>query len=285
MARTGQLPTYIPVLADADPEWFAVHIRLVNGSHFSVSYVNRSFPLMSVVKPLLLLFLLEHLGMIAVFKRVGMLPSDQAFHSLTQLSADRGFPRNPMINSGAIALAALLPGATGAERCETLRQWLNQTAGCQLYLDEDVLASVRSLSNETNRAIAQLLAQAGYFADIDTALDTYNQICCLAGTVADLSRLGMLLAQTTPQIANPAIQRTVNALMLTCGLYEASGEYAVRVGLPTKSGVSGALLAIVPGEGAIACYSPTLDAAGNPTAGLYLIEKLATELGLSLFNP
>jgi glutaminase len=279
------LPTYIPALAAADPAWFAVHIRLVNGNHFSVSYVNRSFPLMSVVKPLLLLFLLEHVGSAAVFKRVGMIPSDQPFHSVVQLAEDRGFPRNPMLNSGAIALTGLLPGVTGAERCETLRQWLNQTTGCQLHLDTDTLASVRSLPNETNRSIAHLLSQAGYLDGIDTALDTYNQICCLAGTVADLSRLGLLLAQTTPQIAHPATQRTVNALMLTCGLYEASGEYAVRVGLPIKSGVSGALLAIVPGEGAIACYSPTLDAAGNPTAGLHLVEKLATEFGLSPFNP
>jgi glutaminase len=243
-----------------------------------------------VVKPFVLWFLLEQQGADAVFARVGMAPSDQPFHSIAQLTVDQGFPRNPMINSGAIALAAQLPGATGSERCEALRHGLNQAAGCDLVLDQEVLESVRSLDNEANRALARLLAQAGYIDDIDLTLDTYNQICCLAGTVGDLSRLGMLLAQSVnlDQSAVPprrSSQQIVNALMLTCGLYEASGSYAVRVGLPMKSGVSGGLLAVVPGEGAIACYSPPLDACGNSIAGLFLVEKLAAELQLSLFNP
>ncbi len=284
IALTGRLPTYIPALMEAQPDWLAVNIQLVKGNNFAVSYVNRRFPLMSVVKPFLLLFLLEHFGAEAVFARVGMTPSDQTFHAVEQLASDGGWPRNPMLNSGAIALAAQLPGATGPDRCAALCQWLNQQAGCQLVLDEVVLASVRSLENVANTSLAHLLAQTGHLHDVAVTLDTYNHICCLAATVADLARLGLLLAKPLTAIPSPAHQRITNALMLTCGLYEVSGHYAVRVGLPMKSGVSGGLLAIVPGEGAIACYSPALDAAGNSIAGLFLLEKLATELNLSLFN-
>lgn len=282
-AQTAQLPDYIPLLAKADPQWFAVHIQRVDGQTYSVGEIKRSFPLMSVVKPFVLLFLLEQLGEQAVFTRVGMEPSEYPFHSLSQLVTDQGFPRNPMINSGAIALAALLPGQEGGDRCEGFRQWLNQQAGSQLVLDEAMLASVRSLRNEANRALANLLKKAGAIDVIEVTLDTYNQLCCLSGTVTDLARLGLLLAKPHRQLS-PVHQRMVNALMLTCGLYEASAQFAVRVGLPTKSGVSGALLSVVPGEGAIACYGSTLDPAGNSVAGLFLVEQLAQALNLSVFS-
>jgi len=150
-------------------------------------------------------------------------------------------------------------------------------------LDTAMLASVRSLRNEANRAIAEVLLRAGAIEHIEATLDTYNHICCLSGTVADLAQVGLLLAQPGIQ-PQPAHQRAVNALMLTCGLYEASGRFAVRIGLPTKSGVSGALLSIVPGQGAIACYSPTLDATGNSIAGLFLLEQLTQTLNLSVFG-
>lgn len=282
-AASGQLPSYIPRLAQADPAWFAVQVQRLDGQSYQVGEVRRSFALMSAIKPFLLLFLLEHFGAEVVFKRVGMQPSDQPFHSLTQLMADRGFPRNPMLNSGALVLADLLPGETGSDRAQLLCDWLNHQAGCRLSLDEAMLASVRSLRNEANRAIANLLAETGAIAALEPTIDTYNQICCLSGNVGDLVRLGILLVKPDSPIA-PAHACIVNALMLTCGLYEASGTYAVQVGIPIKSGVSGALLAVVPGEGAIACYGPTLDAAGNSIAGLFLLEQMAQTLNLSVFR-
>lgn len=273
----GRLPDYIPQLSAVDPNLLAVQVQTEGGYGWRAGDVARPFVLMSVVKPLLLLFALEQHGAEKVFQRVGMKPSDQSFHSLQQLRLDQGFPRNPMINSGAIALTALLLGQSGEARCETFRQWLNQQAQSQLVLDQTMLASVRSLTNETNRAIARTLFQAGYLDHVETAIDTYNHICCLAGTIADLAKLGMLLVRAK-------YAPTVNALMLTCGLYEASGEFAVRVGLPSKSGVSGALLAVVPRQGVIACYSPAIDAIGNSVAGLFLLETLAHQLNLSLFG-
>ena len=282
-AASGQLPEYIPLLSQANPQWFGVQIQRNDGQSFAIGEVRRSFALMSVIKPFVLLFLLEQLGAAVVFAQVGMEPSEQSFHSIAQLMNDRGFPRNPMINSGAIALAGLLPGETGEERCEGLRQWLNQRSSSRLGLDSAMLASVQSLGNEANRSLASLLCQSGYLSSAEIALDTYNHICCLAGTASDLARLGLLLAQPQPEIS-PAHQRIVNALMLTCGLYEASGRYAVRIGLPMKSGVSGALLTIAPSEGAIACYGPTLDASGNSVAALSLLEQLSQSLNLSIFS-
>lgn len=283
LVHQGRIPDYIPNLGKANPDWLAVQLRLTDDCTYQTGEVAQPFVLMSVIKPFVLLYLLEHFGLEFVSSWVGIQPSEYSFHSIQQLKADQGFPRNPMINSGAIALANRIPGSNGTSRCKVLCDWLNQLSGAHLSVDEAMLASVRSVGNETNRAIAKILAQAGHLNSVDVALDTYNQICCLAGTVDDLVRLGLLLARPHSQIAS-AHRRLVNALMLTCGLYEASGVFAVRIGLPTKSGVSGALLSVIPGTGAIACYSPALDSSGNSLAGLFLLEKLAQELGLSVFE-
>jgi glutaminase len=282
-SQGGQLPNYIPLLAQANSTGLAIQTRSIEGQIVSAGDVTLSFPLMSVVKPFVLLFLLEQLGKQTVFSRVGIQSSNEPYNSLIQLQADKGWPRNPMINSGAIALADLLPGQDAPSRCETLRQWLNQRSNSHLFLDEAMLTSVRSRSNERNRAIANLLAESGYLDNVETALDTYKHICCLAGTVADLTLLAILLVQNYKNIL-PENRRIVNALMTTCGLYEASSRFAVQVGVPTKSGVSGAVLAVIPSQGAIACYSPPLDEAGNSKAGLFLLQQLVQTLNLSVFG-
>jgi glutaminase len=280
-AERGQVVARIPLLALANPSWFAVHIcceseQTINGD------TERVFPLMSVIKTFSLLYLLEHLGAKTVFQWVGVEPSDAPFNSLEQLVADRGRPRNPMINSGAITLADKLPGKDARERNFVFCQWLNKLAGCQLKLDEVMLTSVRSTRSPANQAIANYLAEIGHLENIDTALDTYEQICCLSGRVQDLALLGKLLAFENSSLSSQH-RRIVNAVMLTCGLYEASAQFAIKIGLPMKSGIGGGLLAIVPGEGAIACYSPALDTVGNPVAGLAFVEALAQKLKLSIF--
>jgi glutaminase len=276
----GLVANRIPKLAVVDPHCFAVHICCKSGQAYSTGDTNCVFPLMSAIKPFSLLYLLEHLGLETVFQWVGVQPSDAPFNSLTQLVSDRGFPRNPMINSGAITLADKLPGKNPLRRTSNFCQWLNQLAGCNLKLDEAMLASVRSVNSQTNEAIAQYLALSGYIDDVKTAIDTYEQICCLSGTVEDLACLGKILSFVEGIL--PQNRRCVNALMLTCGLYEASAKYSIRIGLPMKSGISGALLTIVPKQGAIATYSPALDSVGNSVAGLAFIEALSAKLNLSL---
>ncbi|MEH2374012.1 MAG: glutaminase [Nostoc sp.] len=279
----GQITDRIPQLALADPAWFAVHICCKSGKTISFGDAACIFPLMSVIKAFSLLYLLEHLGAETVFGWVGVELSDAPFNSLEQLIADRGRPRNPMINSGAITLSDKLPGKDANQRTFLFCQWLNQLAGCQLRLDEVMLASVRLTRSTANQAIANYLAQAGHLKNIETALDTYEQICCISGQVEDLALLGKLLVCENGCIYAQN-RRIVNAVMLTCGLYEASAQFAVRVGLPMKSGIGGGLIAIVPSEGAIACYSPGLDNIGNPVGAIAFVETLAQELQLSVFG-
>ncbi|MCC5605429.1 glutaminase A [Nostoc sp. CHAB 5834] len=282
-AKQGQIADRIPQLAKADPAWFAVHICCESGKTISFGDTACVFPLMSVIKTFSLLYLLEHFGAETVFGWVGMEASDAPFNSLEQLITDRGYPRNPMINSGAITLSDKLPGKGASQRTLLFCRWLNQLAGCQLRLDEVMLASVRLTRSTTNVAIANYLAETNHLENLETALDTYEQICCISGRVEDLALLGKLLACENGSLSAQN-RRIVNAVMSTCGLYEASAQYAVRVGLPMKSGIGGGLVAIVPGEGAIASYSPVLDNIGNPVVGLAFVETLSQKLELSIFG-
>lgn len=273
-AAIGKIWSHIPTLAAADPEWFAVHICSGSGEGYSQGDTTCIFPLMSIIKSFSLLYLLNHRGGDTVFQWVGVEPSDAPFNSLAQLVADAGFPRNPMINSGAITLADKLPGSDGRERSFLFCRWLNQLAGCQLYLDELLLTEVRATRSPANLAIARYLDNHQRLENWELALDTYEQICCLSGNVEDLALLGKLLAVES-DLMETQHRQIVNTVMLTCGLYEASADFAVKVGLPMKSGVSGGLLAIVPEQGAIACYSPLLDTFGNSIAGLTLVTALS----------
>jgi len=275
----GRVVERIPRLAVADTAWFAVHICCKSGKFYSEGDTNCVFPLMSVIKPFTFLYLLEHMGMEKVLSWVGVKPSDAPFNSLEQLVADGGYPRNPMINSGAITLADKLLGEDADYSTRSFCEWLNQLAGSQIQLDESMLASVRLSRSPANQAIANYLAEKGYLGNLDVALDTYEQICCLSGTVEDLALLGKLLALESSSIS-PQHQQLVNSVMLSCGLYQASAEYADKIGLPMKSGIGGGLLAVVPKEGAIACYSPALDRIGNPVGAIAFVEVLSRSLGL-----
>jgi glutaminase len=281
-AERGRVSDRIPQLALADPGCFAVHI-CCESKHYSLGDTGCVFPLMSVIKPFSFLYLLEHVGVETVLQWVGIKPSDAPFNSLDELIADRGYPRNPMINSGAITLADKLPGKDASDHTQLFCEWLNQLAGCHLKLDQAMLTSVRSSPSPANQAIANYLAETGNLNNLDIALDTYEQICCLSGKVEDLALLGKLLACESGFLQSQHRQ-IVNAVMLTCGLYEASAEFAVKIGLPMKSGIGGGLLAIVPGEGAIAIYSPALDSTGNSVAAIAFLEALSQKLNLSIFT-
>ncbi|MEG4121412.1 glutaminase A [Microcoleus sp. N9_B4] len=281
-SKSGQIPAYIPLLAQADRQGFAVQIRAIDAQIMSWGSIAQTFPLMSVVKPFVLLYLLCELGEKRVFDCVGCEPSELPFNSLTQLEIDQGKPRNPMINSGAIALASLIPGQNAVARCQNLRTWLNQQANSQLFVDELMLDSVKTNPNQNNWNLALKMVESGCIQNSEIALETYNRVCCLSGTVEDLAKLGMVLVNSGEAMGENC--RTVKALMATCGLYEASARFALRVGLPAKSGVSGALVSVIPGQGAIGFYSPPLDKDGNSIGGLFLLEKIAKNLRLSVFD-
>ncbi|MBD2189252.1 glutaminase [Pseudanabaena mucicola] len=253
----GKLPSYIPLLAKANPRAIAIAIQQVNGDYLSAGDTELTFPLMSVVKPFLLLYLLEKLGEKQVFALVNRQATSQPFNSIPD-----GKPHNPMINAGAIAIASLL------DSCEALQNWLNQQSGAQLTLDSKMLASVRSMPNRRNLEIAAQLQSLGIMTDPEQALAIYEEICCLRANVHDLAKMGNLLTQQSPSIS------IVLEIMTTCGMYEASANFADMIGLPSKSSISGALLSIVPHQIAIACYSPVLDTIGNSVAGVFLLKKI-----------
>ncbi len=263
-ANKGQLPSYIPLLSQADPQAIAIAIQQVNGDQISAGDINLTFPLMSVIKPFLLLYLLENFGEKAVFQLVDRQPTSEPFNAISESK-----PKNPMINSGAIALSSLLTS------CETLQNWLNQRSGANLHLDLEMLASVRSVANRRNLAISEQLKSLGIILNSSQALAVYEEICCLRGNVQDLAKIGTLLVDTkrSPHIA------IVLEIMTQCGMYAASAEFAKDIGLPSKSSVSGALLSIIADDQAIACYSPALDAIGNSVAGLFIICNIKPQKG------
>jgi len=281
-SRSGKLPTYIPLLTEANPNNFGIVLQTIDNQIISLGDVEIKVPLMSVIKPFLLFYLLSKFGSKSVFNIVGKEPSEKPFNSIEQLQADAGWPRNPMINSGAIALSSLLPGNTATERCENFCYWLNNYGNCQLFLDQNMLASVRSLPNQNNQAMAKKLVECGYIKDAEITLDTYNQICCLSSSIFDIANLGMLLVKPP----NPDWKKhcsQVQELMTICGLYEASSRYAKEIGIPTKSSVSGIVLGVGTNVGVIVCYSPPLDRQGNSVAGLFLLERISNNLHLSVF--
>ena len=282
-AAQGKVIERISQLAIVNPNRFAVHISCEPGENYSLGDTACVFPFMSVIKPFSLLYLLEYYGVKQVLQWVGVKSSDAPFNSLVQLIADNGYPRNPMINSGAITLADKLLGKDGNECTQLFCEWLNKLADTQLYIDANILASVRASRSQINIDITNYLYEAGHLNNIELSLDVYEQICCISGTVEDLAKLGKVLACKSEVIKNQHRQ-IVNAVMLTCGLYEASAEYAVKIGLPIKSGIGGGLVAIIPNHGAIASYSPALDIVGNPVAGLALMETLSQSLQLSIFS-
>ncbi|MDJ0659526.1 MAG: glutaminase [Crocosphaera sp.] len=275
-AKKGELPHYIPLLKQVNPSLLT--LCLITKDYYTLNQGDShiTFPLMSIIKPFLLLYLLSKLGEELLFRKVGSVPSNYPFNSLEQLRLDQGFPRNPMINSGALTLASLLPGKDGDTKCQNLQQWLNQQGKSELFLDELMLESVQSLPNPRNQAILDELTRKNHIKNPEITLDTYNKICCLSGTIIDLAKLGLLLVNS--QNIEQNYVSIVTKIMTACGLYEASKNLTTKIKFPSKSGVSGAILSIVPEQGAIACYSPPLDAQGNSVASLYMIEKIANYL-------
>lgn len=273
----GSLPTYIPHLAQVDRQAFAAvwWPRDRTQRIWSTGAIHRPVPLMSVIKPFALAYLL-HLGEGDRLRQwLGARPSKLPYHSLEQLRADGGTPRNSCLNSGAIALCAQLPGRGAVDRGDRFAHWLETQGGADVtvHLDHDTLASVQATPNSRNRAIAQTLAAAGHCPDPTAAIATYNRICCLAADAIALAHLGLQWIaprRPFPQVADEAFLRTTLAMG---GLYEDSPRFFQATGWYAKSGVSGLILAAHPHHGAIAVWSPPLDGHGHSLAGRWFLDQ------------
>jgi glutaminase len=283
-AAEGVLADYIPELARADPEQFGIVLESHEGDAYAVGDADAPFTIQSISKPFVYALALEELRLEAVDARVGTEPSGEPFNAIS-LEPGSGRPANPMVNAGAILTTALVPG--GFER---LAAGLCAFAGRALDVDERVFASERR-TGDRNRAIAHLMRAAGSLqGDVETVLDTYFRQCSLLVTAGDVAMMAATLANagrhpvSGARVVREDTAQHVLSMMAMCGMYDAAGAWMLRVGLPAKSGVSGGVLAVSPGQFGIGLFSPPLDGRGNSVRGVLACERLASRFGLHLLH-
>jgi len=285
----GRVADYIPVLAEADPSAFGLCVANTRGDAFALGDAEAAFSIQSVSKPFVFALVCDALGAEEAAQRLGVDATGMPFNSIMAVELRPTHTTNPMVNSGAIATTSLVPAANADERWSNVRRGLSRFAGRALVLDERVYAS-EAATNQRNAGIAHLLRGYGHiFCDPDEATDIYTRQCSLLVTARDLAVMGATLAGggvnpvTGEQVVCADTCRRVLAVMATAGLYERSGAWLYDVGLPGKSGVSGGIVTVAPGKGAVAAWSPPLDEAGNSVRGQLATRFLSERLGLNLF--
>lgn len=285
----GEVATYIPELASVDPDLFGISLATVAGEVHCVGDGDASFTMQSVSKPFVYGMALKNRGRGAVHSRVGVEPTGDAFNSIITLDAVHR-PHNPMVNAGAIATTCLLAGDDYDGRLEKMVAGFGRYAGRELVVDERVFHS-EDETGDRNRAIAYLMANFGMIdGDVEAVLDLYFKQCAVALTTRDLSVMAGTLANggvnpvTGERVLAAEYVRDVLTVMFTCGMYDSSGTWAYKVGLPAKSGVSGGVIAVVPGRFGVAVYSPRLDAHSHSVRGVKVLEDLSANSGVHLFG-
>ena len=287
----GTVASYIPELAKAEKNDFG--ICLVDGDHnvYCVGECNKRFTMQSIIKPIILLEALMDNGPEAVRKLVGVEATGKPFDTFNY--SDRALNAehiNPMVNTGAIALCTLIEGKDYQEKFNRLLDMTRKITGNpDLCVDERVYLSEKATGNK-NRALVYMLKAYGLIADnAEDVLDCYFRACSISVSTVDLAKIarvfasgGVLENQQEP-LFSKEYARYVNAVLMTCGMYDGSGEFALNVGVPAKSGVGGGIMAVVPNRMGIGIYSPALDQKGNSVAGIKALEKLSAELDLSIF--
>jgi glutaminase len=283
--RDGEVASYIPELATADPDWFGICVASTDGHVYEVGDSRRSFTIQSMSKPFVYGLALQDRGREAVRRKIGVEPSGEAFNSIS-LAQGTGCPLNPMINAGAIAAASLVAGHTDEDRWHRVLETHSLFAGRRLGLDERVYVSERDTGHR-NRAIAHMLRNFDVIeTDPEPALDRYFRQCAISVTCRDLSIMAATLANgglnplTGERALAPELVQDVLSVMASCGMYDYAGEWLFDVGLPAKSGVGGGVLAVLPGRLGIAVFSPPLDEHGNSVRGVRVCHELSRDLEL-----
>lgn len=286
---SGDVADYIPVLGAVDPALFGLVVVDVTGGTHDVGDARHLFSIQSISKMFVYALAIQEHGHERVRDIVGVNNTGLAFNSVMALELNSGHPMNPMVNAGAIATTALIPGATPAEKWERIREGLSAFAGRSLSMDGEVYHS-EMLTNERNQALGRLLAGYGRLeGDSDAIVDVYTRQCALTVTAHDLAVMGATLADggvnpvTGERVVSADVCRDTLAVVAASGLYERSGEWLFEIGIPAKSGVAGGIVAVAPGKGAAGAFSPRLDSAGNSVRSQLAIGHLSRALGLNLF--
>jgi glutaminase len=287
----GAVATYIPELADVDPKAFGLAVIDADGNVAVGGDADQPFSIQSISKVFTLTLALGKFGD-RLWRRVGREPSGSAFNSIVQLEYERGIPRNPFINAGAIAVTDLiLSGHQPREALGEILRFMRFVADDPSIAVDEAVAASEQRTGFRNFALAHYMKAFGVLDNpAELTLGVYFHQCAIAMSCRQLAMAGRFLAHngrnpaTGLAVVSPERARRINAVMLTCGHYDGSGEFAFRVGLPGKSGIGGGILAIAPGKASIAVWSPGLDPTGNSHLGRIALEALTRRLGWSIFG-
>lgn len=285
----GTLPNYIPALSQVVPDDFAMSIQLFDGTSYHIGNHSLQFSIQSISKVFSFTLALDYYGK-ELYKRVGHEPSGNPFNSLVQLEYENGIPRNPFINAGAIVTADCLVSIYGKETFETVLKFIQKiTMDETISYDKTIYESELKNGYKNFALINMLKSYKNIHNEINEVIETYFKHCSIMMNTGQLAKSMLFLANhgVNPLNNEPLITESkakrINSLMLTCGHYDASGDFAYKVGLPGKSGVGGGIVAVVPKIMSLCVYSPRLNTQGNSLVGTKALELFTTKTGLSIF--
>ena len=284
----GKVADYIPALAEVDPEQFSIAIYTTDGETVCAGDCSQRFTIQSVSKVMTLTMALQRYGD-ELWHRVGKEPSGTAFNSLTQLEFEKGIPRNPFINAGAIVTCDALYSRLSAPMHSMLETFRLLAGNSAIVIDKKVANSEYEFRHR-NAAMAHLMKSFGNFEnEVDDVLWAYFNFCSIELNCIELAKAYNFLAnkgvdnRSGNRVLNSRQNKQLNSLLFTSGLYDAAGDFGYRVGMPGKSGVSGTVLAVLPNKFTVAVYSPGLNSFGNSVAGIAALELLSKKLDISIF--
>lgn len=288
--KDGKVASYIPELAKSNPDNLGVYLITLDGHEYYAGDYDKKFTMQSISKILSLMLSLIDNGK-AVFEKIGMEPTGDGFNSIVNLELKNIHkPFNPMINAGAIATTSIIKGSSTDEKIERILDLAKRLShNPNIKINENVYLSEKT-TGDRNRSLAYFMKSYNVIeGNVDDVLDVYFKQCSIEVTCKDIANMGCVLAndgissKTGERIVSKQICRIVKTIMSTCGLYDASGEFAVHIGIPAKSGVGGGILASVPHKMGIGVYGPSLDEKGNSIAGIQILKELSDKLDLNIY--
>lgn len=289
-AKQGTVASYIPELDKARKDALGLYIIDVEGNEYYSGDWDTKFTIQSISKIVTLMLAILDNGEEYVFSKVGMEPTGDPFNSIKKLeTSSRRKPYNPLINAGAIAIASMIKGKDVRDRFQRLLDFFRKISEDETLDVNYKIYCGESETGNRNRAMGYFLKGDGIIeGNVEDALDIYFKQCSIEVTAKTLAKIALFLANNGKlsngeTVITPRIATIVKTLMVTCGMYDSSGEFAVRAGIPSKSGVGGGMLSVVPGKMGIGVYGPSLDKKGNSIAGVLLLEDLSSELNLTIF--
>lgn len=284
----GRVADYIPALEKVDPRQFGMAVATLDGQEYSTGDAQVCFSIQSISKVFTLAMVTRHVGD-DIWDAVGREPSGNPFNSLVQLEYEQGKPRNPFINAGALVVTDRLISLYPHPKDAMLEFVRSLCGNDDIYYDKEIARSER-LNADRNMSLAYLMKSFGNIRnDVDTLLDVYCHQCAISMSCVDLARAFLFLSNrgvnpfSGKQVLSVSQAKRLGALMLTCGFYDESGDFAFRAGLPGKSGVGGGIAAYIPGNLAVTVWSPELNRHGNSLAGMAALEHFTTDIGNSIF--